>query len=154
MCKENVSLVRIKGRAMLWLRYWLVLDWCLWKYLLRFSLCLQRGTIFLLVTFPIPVIKYLNKRDKVGILTHSMLRKSWSQVLETDNHIHRQEAQSWSPSSSFQDSPLESGEWTWEGFKGRQLDKMREKKERRKWCNYISLKTLSILINKRSFLQS
>lgn len=43
--------------------------------------------------FSIPVIKYLNKRNKRVILTHSMLRKSWSQVLEADNHIHRQEAQ-------------------------------------------------------------
>lgn len=60
----------------------------------QFSLYLQRRTIFLLATFSISVLKYLNKsnlRDKKFILAHSMLRKSWLQVLEADNHIHRQE---------------------------------------------------------------
>lgn len=44
----------------------------------QFSLYLQRRTIFLLATFPISVIKHLNKsnlRDKKFILAHSMLRK-------------------------------------------------------------------------------
>lgn len=45
----------------------------------QFSLYLQRRTIFLLATFSISVLKYLNKsnlRDKKFILAHSMLRKS------------------------------------------------------------------------------